>query len=149
MSLCHKLKFLIPISLKANIYFFQLWLFDLTKFLKYLLCCKDKGIRTPCVWQRLNSFTVLMFLEYIYNIHVIHRQTKHLNKFNFEVNPPKYDCCEDMSNLTYLNDASVLFNLKQRYVERLIYVSNKFNWFLLMNFDIKIETYLFSKLCSL
>ncbi len=40
-----------------------------------------------------------------------------------KVNPPKYDCCEDMSNLTYLNDASVLFNLKQRYVERLIYVS--------------------------
>jgi len=38
-----------------------------------------------------------------------------------QVNPPKYDCCEDMSNLTYLNDASVLFNLKQRYVERLIY----------------------------
>lgn len=37
------------------------------------------------------------------------------------MNPPKYDCCEDMSNLTYLNDASVLFNLKQRYVERLIY----------------------------
>ena len=39
----------------------------------------------------------------------------------FKVNPPKYDCCEDMSGLTYLNDASVLFNLKQRYVERLIY----------------------------
>ena len=38
-----------------------------------------------------------------------------------QVNPPKYDCCEDMSNLTYLNDASVLFNLEQRYVERLIY----------------------------
>jgi len=38
-----------------------------------------------------------------------------------QVNPPKYDCCEDMSNLTYLNDASVLFNLKGRYVERLIY----------------------------
>ena len=38
-----------------------------------------------------------------------------------QVNPPKYDCCEDMSNLTYLNEASVLFNLKQRYVERLIY----------------------------
>ena len=37
------------------------------------------------------------------------------------MNPPKYDCCEDMSNLTYLNDASVLFNLKQRYIERLIY----------------------------
>ena len=38
-----------------------------------------------------------------------------------QVNPPKFDCCEDMSNLTYLNDASVLFNLYQRYVERLIY----------------------------
>ena len=38
-----------------------------------------------------------------------------------QVNPPKYDCCEDMSNLTYLNEASVLFNLKQRYVEKLIY----------------------------
>jgi len=38
-----------------------------------------------------------------------------------QVNPPKYDCCEDMSNLTYLNDASVLFNLQMRYVERLIY----------------------------
>ena len=33
----------------------------------------------------------------------------------------KYDCCEDMSNLTYLNDASVWFNLKQGYIERLIY----------------------------
>ena len=110
--------------------------------MKYLLCCKDKGIKTPCVWQRLNSFTVLMLLEYIYNIHVIHRQTKHLNKFNFEVNPPKYDCCEDMSNLTYLNDASVLFNLKQRYVERLIYVSNQFNCLL-------INQLFLSKLCSL
>ena len=38
-----------------------------------------------------------------------------------QVNPPKYDCCEDMSNLTYLNDASVLFNLYMRYVEKLIY----------------------------
>lgn len=28
-----------------------------------------------------------------------------------------------MSNLTYLNDASVLYNLKQRYYHKLIYVS--------------------------
>lgn len=28
-----------------------------------------------------------------------------------------------MSNLTYLNDASVLWNLKARYVNQLIYVS--------------------------
>jgi len=38
-----------------------------------------------------------------------------------QVNPPKFDCCEDMSNLTYLNDASVLFNLCGRYYEKLIY----------------------------
>lgn len=29
-----------------------------------------------------------------------------------------------MSNLTYLNDASVLHNLRQRYYHKLIYVSN-------------------------
>jgi len=38
-----------------------------------------------------------------------------------QVNPPKYEKCEDMSNLTYLNDASVLHNLKQRYYTKLIY----------------------------
>ncbi|XP_026481130.1 myosin heavy chain, muscle-like isoform X5 [Ctenocephalides felis] len=38
-----------------------------------------------------------------------------------QVNPPKYEKCEDMSNLTYLNDASVLHNLKQRYYHKLIY----------------------------
>ena len=38
-----------------------------------------------------------------------------------QVNPPKFDCCEDMSNLTYLNDASVLWNLRIRYVNELIY----------------------------
>ena len=40
-----------------------------------------------------------------------------------EMNPPKYYQCEDMANLTYLNEASVLFNLKARYIEKLIYVS--------------------------
>ncbi|XP_059351921.1 myosin heavy chain, muscle-like isoform X8 [Daphnia carinata] len=38
-----------------------------------------------------------------------------------QVNPPKYEKAEDMSNLTYLNDASVLWNLKARYVNQLIY----------------------------
>ncbi|KAH6942300.1 hypothetical protein HPB50_003324 [Hyalomma asiaticum] len=40
-----------------------------------------------------------------------------------QVNPPKYEKCEDMSSLTYLNDASVLHNLKERYYVHLIYVS--------------------------
>jgi myosin heavy chain 6/7 len=39
-----------------------------------------------------------------------------------QVNPPKYEKTEDMSNLTFLNDASVLHNLKQRYYSKLIYV---------------------------
>ncbi|XP_049524311.1 myosin heavy chain, muscle-like isoform X9 [Dermacentor silvarum] len=38
-----------------------------------------------------------------------------------QVNPPKYEKCDDMSNMTYLNDASVLHNLKERYYANLIY----------------------------
>ena len=41
-----------------------------------------------------------------------------------QVNPPKFEKCEDMSNLTYLNEASVLHNLKARYYANLIYVSH-------------------------
>ena len=39
-----------------------------------------------------------------------------------QVNPPKMEKCEDMSHLTYLNEASVLWNLKSRYQTKLIYV---------------------------
>merc|ERR1712036_123852 len=38
-----------------------------------------------------------------------------------QVNPPKFEKCEDMANLTFLNDASVFWNLKSRYVNELIY----------------------------
>merc|ERR1719150_525427 len=38
-----------------------------------------------------------------------------------QVNPPKFEKCEDMANLTFLNDASVFWNLKSRYVNKLIY----------------------------
>merc|ERR1719211_607726 len=38
-----------------------------------------------------------------------------------QVNPPKFEKCEDMANLTFLNDASVFWNLKVRYVCKLIY----------------------------
>ncbi|XP_011647035.1 myosin heavy chain, muscle isoform X6 [Pogonomyrmex barbatus] len=49
-------------------------------------------------------------------------ETKDFKKDQLQqVNPPKYEKCEDMSNLTYLNDASVLHNLKQRYYAKLIY----------------------------
>ncbi len=36
------------------------------------------------------------------------------------MHPLKFDMCEDVSSLTYLNDASVIWNLKPRYVEKLI-----------------------------
>ena len=38
-----------------------------------------------------------------------------------QVNPPKFEKCEDMANLTYLNDASVFHNLKVRFQAKLIY----------------------------
>merc|ERR1719410_1484921 len=38
-----------------------------------------------------------------------------------QVNPPKFEMCEDMANLTFLNYASVFYNLKVRYQAKLIY----------------------------
>merc|ERR1719450_1131509 len=38
-----------------------------------------------------------------------------------KVNPPKFEKCEDMVNLTYLNDASVFWNLKTRYQAKMIH----------------------------
>ena len=38
-----------------------------------------------------------------------------------QVNPPKMEKFDDVSNMTYLNEAAVLWNLKARYVSKLIY----------------------------
>ncbi|ESO82014.1 hypothetical protein LOTGIDRAFT_223645 [Lottia gigantea] len=38
-----------------------------------------------------------------------------------QMNPPKFEKIEDMANLTYLNEAAVLYNLKARYQAGLIY----------------------------
>lgn len=40
-----------------------------------------------------------------------------------QMNPPKFDMIEDMAMLTHLNEASVLFNLRRRYSNWMIYVS--------------------------
>lgn len=42
-----------------------------------------------------------------------------------QMNPPKFEKVEDMASLTYLNEASVLHNLQQRYYSSLIYVSSR------------------------
>ncbi|XP_026689236.1 myosin heavy chain, muscle-like isoform X12 [Diaphorina citri] len=49
-------------------------------------------------------------------------ETKDIKKENvFPVNPPKFEKVEDMADMTHLNDASVLHNLRQRYYAKLIY----------------------------
>jgi myosin heavy subunit len=37
-------------------------------------------------------------------------------------NPPKFDKIEDMAELSHLNEATVLHNLRDRYYSNLIYV---------------------------
>lgn len=39
------------------------------------------------------------------------------------VNPPSYEGSEEIADLTYLNEASVVHNLKIRYLDNSIYVS--------------------------
>ncbi|KAJ8251310.1 hypothetical protein GJAV_G00219960 [Gymnothorax javanicus] len=39
----------------------------------------------------------------------------------FPMNPPKFDKIEDMAMMTYLNEPSVLYNLKERYAAWMIY----------------------------
>ena len=41
-----------------------------------------------------------------------------------KMNPPKFDKVEDMAELTCLNEASVLHNLKDRFVPLTIYTDN-------------------------
>ncbi|XP_013068443.2 myosin heavy chain, striated muscle-like isoform X4 [Biomphalaria glabrata] len=49
-------------------------------------------------------------------------ETKTFKKDDIQqMNPPKFEKIEDMANMTYLNEASVLHNLKSRYTSGLIY----------------------------
>jgi len=45
------------------------------------------------------------------------------------MNPPKFEKLEDMADLTYLNEASVLYNLRARYSGGYIYVSRVLTYF--------------------
>ncbi|OAD59363.1 Myosin heavy chain, muscle [Eufriesea mexicana] len=52
-------------------------------------------------------------------------ETKQFRKDQLaQVNPPKYEKTEDMADLTFLNEAAVLHNLKQRYYSNLIYTKD-------------------------
>jgi len=49
-------------------------------------------------------------------------ETKEFKKDDIQqMNPPKFEKIEDMANMTYLNEASVLYNLKSRYGSGMIY----------------------------
>lgn len=51
-----------------------------------------------------------------------------------KMNPPKFDKVEDMAELTCLNEASVLHNIKDRYYSGLIYVSTQIFFSILLSF---------------
>lgn len=42
----------------------------------------------------------------------------------FKMNPPKFDRVDDIADLTFLNEASVVHNLRLRYLSGAIYVSD-------------------------
>lgn len=78
-----------------------------------------------------------------------------------KMNPPKFNKVEDMAELTCLNEASVLHNLKERYYSGLIYVSwvytcicthkheSCYKWFILirtLNFIVNTPLWHFSYL---
>ena len=52
---------------------------------------------------------------------VAHEKFTHKSYEVGKVYPPKLKKCEDMVNLTFLNDASVFWNLKTRYQDRMIH----------------------------
>merc|ERR1712214_15441 len=52
---------------------------------------------------------------------VAHEKFTHKASELGKVNPPKFEKCEDMVNLTFLNDASVFWNLKTRYQAKMIH----------------------------
>uniref|UniRef100_A0A8C9X6T4 Myosin heavy chain, fast skeletal muscle-like n=1 Tax=Sander lucioperca TaxID=283035 RepID=A0A8C9X6T4_SANLU len=48
-------------------------------------------------------------------------ETREVKADVYPMNPPKYDKIEDMAMMTHLNEASVLYNLKERYAAWMIY----------------------------
>ena len=65
-----------------------------------------------------------------------------------QVNPPKMERFEDVSNMTYLNEAAVLWNLKSRYVAKLIYVSIHPHCYINLPFQIFLSDVFWPLLCG-
>ena len=61
------------------------------------------------------------------------------------VNPPKFEKCEDMVNLTFLNDASVFWNLKTRYQAKMIHTYS--GLFVVVSLSSSLSLTMFFVLC--
>ena len=60
----------------------------------------------------------------VLNVELQNGQQKKVQKDDIQkMNPPKFEKVEDMAELSFLNEASVLHNLTDRYHSGLIYVS--------------------------
>ncbi|KAJ1677202.1 class II myosin, partial [Spiromyces aspiralis] len=58
----------------------------------------------------------------VVNVRLVNGRETTININDTEkVNPPKFDRVDDMADLGYLNEASVVHNLKQRFFDDLIY----------------------------
>ena len=60
-------------------------------------------------------------LQYLLNLNLRTQKKVFKSDEIGQVNPPKFTKCEDMADLTYLNDASVFHNLDARFKSKLIY----------------------------
>ncbi len=65
-------------------------------------------------------YVICKYLKCIYSIIFLQKKVFKSEQVG-QVNPPKFEKCEDMANLTFLNDATVFHNLDARFKCKLIY----------------------------
>merc|ERR1712223_1766701 len=80
---------------------------------KSFYCPDGKGGYAECIIEERNDKESHVLIGHIKKVFK--------NEELGQVNPRKFEKCEDMANLTYLNDASVFHNLEVRYKAKLIY----------------------------
>ena len=113
---------------------------DLGQELKYLVVDKGSAVVDPAtqaawaakklIWvpHETHGFVAAALLEerpdeVVVELQETGKKTVFSKDDVQKMNPPKFDKVEDMAELTCLNEASVLHNLKERYYSGLIYVS--------------------------
>lgn len=82
--------------------------------------------------------------EYIVEIRDTNKQMRVYKDDVQKMNPPKFSKVEDMAELTCLNEASVLHNLKERYYAGMIYVSMNRGQFLSCHWSVSDSTVIVS-----